>query len=180
MKRLFIAINIPQEIKEKIFTTYHRQIRKEGVKETGKNNLHITLKFLGPTSEEHINEIEQKLCKTNFEKFALTITGTGEFNGRTIWLGVDDKHKNAEKILGQINRLLFAGKGEKKFEPHITIARSKKPAKKEIKKITGQLLEIPFKEKFFVESIDLMESCLTQGEPAYTKIFQKKASRSDP
>jgi len=179
MKRLFIAINIPQETKEKIFTAFYRQIRKDGIKETGKNNLHITLKFIGNTDEESLKEIKQKLSKINFEKFSLTITGAGEFNGRTIWLGVNDKNNNAEKILGQINRLLFADKEKEKFEPHITIARNKKLAKKEIKKITENLAKIPFEEKFFAESIDLMESGLMQGEPVYAKIFQKKASRSD-
>ena len=73
-RRIFIAINLPEEIKEKLasqqekiedlFTPYRSEASGSGpIRWTKKDNLHITLIFLGYISNEELLEI----CKITRE-----------------------------------------------------------------------------------------------------------------
>ena len=51
MKRLFVAIDIPKELKEKINSELIQPLGE--VKKVQKENLHITLAFIGDASESN-------------------------------------------------------------------------------------------------------------------------------
>ncbi len=164
-KRIFIAINLPEETKKKIFELFSSKIDGEKCKIVEEANLHITLNFLGYLSEEAIKELKEKMNALKEEKaFEVELTGIGEFGGRVLWLGV----KNAEKIKeiqGKICELI--GVRDKRFHAHITIARNKKMKAKELREKVEELKKIGFSEKIKIESIDLMESILQQKGPKY-------------
>ena len=68
-KRIFIAINLPEKVKEKL-SKYRYDIP---AKWTKKENLHITLNFLGQIGDEEIPDIFQAVEKTALNHSALDI-----------------------------------------------------------------------------------------------------------
>ena len=56
MHRIFIAINLPENIKQKL-NLYQERLEEIPAKWTKKENLHITLVFLGNVAEAEIPEI---------------------------------------------------------------------------------------------------------------------------
>src|SRR5437868_654616 len=60
MLRLFFALTIPTEFKQKLFSSFPRK-SFPGIRFTPLENLHITAHFLGATSEENIPTIIQRI-----------------------------------------------------------------------------------------------------------------------
>ena len=54
--RIFVAINLPNEIKRELFL-YSQKWPELPAKWTAKDNLHITLEFLGSLTEEELGEV---------------------------------------------------------------------------------------------------------------------------
>ena len=54
--RLFLAIDIPENLKEEV-AKFQEQFKIKGIKLVEKENLHITVKFLGEVDEEKLKEI---------------------------------------------------------------------------------------------------------------------------
>src|SRR3989344_48038 len=77
--RLFIAINLPKEVKDYLWEL------KEEFRELGKFNLtakskyHITLKFLGEIKEDKLVEIKEKLSEIKFSSFETSINNKNKF-----------------------------------------------------------------------------------------------------
>jgi len=61
MKRLFVAIEVPKKLREKIFADLSEPLLN--VNKTIANNLHITLCFIGDVSEQGEVEIVKRLEK---------------------------------------------------------------------------------------------------------------------
>ena len=86
--RLFIAINLPKEVKDYLWEL------KEEFRELGKFNLtakskyHITLKFLGEIKEDKLVEIKEKLSEIKFSSFETSLNKLGCFNDRILWINL--------------------------------------------------------------------------------------------
>ncbi len=59
-RRIFLAINLPENIKEELLS-YKEKWPELPIKWTKKDNLHITLVFLGHISEQEVGETCTKL-----------------------------------------------------------------------------------------------------------------------
>ncbi len=167
--RTFLAIDIPEDIKEKIISIQNKLPEFEG-KKTERENLHLTLKFLGEIDEDKLNLIREKLRKIKFSSFETEIDSIGFFSERIIWLHV----KNCDELQKQIDSAiqnLF--EKEKRFMGHLTIARIKRIRDKKnfIKKINE--IKIP-KIKFYVDSFSLKKSTLTEEKPIYEDVERFK------
>lgn len=165
-KRVFLAVNIPKEIKEKIAELFLSKLKVDGLKPVAEENLHFTVKFLGHLPEESLGELEGKLNELNFKKFEVEVSGVGDFHGRVIWLGVSKGGEELKELSLKVNELL--GLEEEKFSAHLTIARNKFLEKEKVKGILGELKGVEFRESFSVESLDLMESELSKTGPKYS------------
>ncbi len=168
-KRVFIAVNVPKEVKAGIYKGLSEAIPKEKGKIVGKENLHITMKFLGYLNEEKIEEVKSKMAELKAEPFEAVIEGLGHFNGRVIWLGVKQGGKELTEISNQLNELL--GLKDERFHPHITIARNKSMKRKEVYELIERLNERTAPFKVYIDKIDLMLSKLTPKGPVYSKLF---------
>ena len=71
--RAFIAIEMPEEIKE-ILLDAQKQIDTEKAKIRPAKAFHLTLKFLGEVDETKIEEIKQKLKEIKIKKETFQIT----------------------------------------------------------------------------------------------------------
>ncbi|MEM4757742.1 MAG: RNA 2',3'-cyclic phosphodiesterase, partial [Nanopusillaceae archaeon] len=74
--RVFIAIDLPEEIKNKI-VSYYKEIRGVYGKFVEKENLHITLKFLGELQPNIVEKIKKELENIKFPKFNIEVGGFG-------------------------------------------------------------------------------------------------------
>lgn len=180
--RLFIGIRIPDEIKRKIEISVVSDLRKE-IREARivpSENQHLTLKFIGETSEDNIPFIREIISSSAglFLPVKAIVRGVGVFpdekNVRVFWIGM-----NSDGTLKKLNNLLEiklekAGisKKEDRFKEHITIARFKSVPKLSVLK---EILE-KYKDTIFgemkVEDIELIKSEIHSSGPIYTTIFK--------
>ncbi len=171
-RKIFIAIQLPEEIKEKLFSL------KNGfsgipVKLIEKNNIHITLNFIGYVKENEVEEIKINIGKAinHINSFNLRITDiscadTESKIPKMIWANIEE----SDEII-HLQKILEKNTGIK-FFPHITLAQINAW---EFKKIEpGELPDINLELdlNFKVESIDLMESKISRGKVKY-KLLEK-------
>lgn len=134
MRRTFVAIKIPlTEHLHRFIDEIQQALMKEIIKWVEKNNMHITLKFLGDTKEEDISEIDNNLAQicNEYSSTQLKLTGTGVFknfrNPRVLWIGtaynpkLDQLYKSIDAALIQYG---FETE-DKQFIPHLTLGRIK-------------------------------------------------------
>jgi 2'-5' RNA ligase len=149
--RTFIALDMPLEIKTAL-EKYVQPLKslRGRVSWVKPANLHLTLKFLGDTPANRVDEIAaalQEIAATS-TPFAADIAGSGTFpndqSPRVLWVGIDDESgtlpKLAKAIDERMHRFGFA-KEKRDFTPHLTIGRVKDPR---ILEIVRALKEKPF------------------------------------
>ena len=182
--RLFIGIRIPDEIKKEIEKSVISDLRKK-IKEARivpSENLHLTLKFIGETSENNIPAIEKVLTSSieNFLPVKTTVRGAGIFpdekNVRVFWIGMDSQ--GTLKKLNNIieTKLEKAGISSKegRFKEHITIARFKStPAVSYLREILERYKDEVFGVMDIIE-IELIKSDLKSSGPVYTTLFKSR------
>lgn len=121
--RLFIAVNLTQEIKEELIDLQNDWY-DEGVRGnySPEENLHLTLAFIGEYPDP--KRVADALKSVTFAPFPITIEGVGAFDDLW-WAGLE--HSPAlGAVAKQIRRALgYAGIpfDKKKFSPHITLLR---------------------------------------------------------
>ncbi len=179
--RGFIAVDI--NVIPKIIE-FEKEIENSGanVKLVEPKNIHITLKFLGDTDEQLIDDIGEiiKSSTEEIKPFNIQLTGTGVFPNpnyiRIVWIGMEN-HEQIEIIAKKIDdKILELGfeRERRGFSPHLTIARVRSAKNKD------KLLQVveKYKKTVFtdvkVESIKLMESDLTPKGPIYTTLKEVK------
>ena len=153
--RVFIAINLPGKIRE-CLASYQNKWPELPAKWTKKDNLHITLEFLGYVSDEEILEICETTKETasKHESFEVKLTKIcygppGKTPPRMIWAtGEEIKELN--------------------IVPHITLARIRTWQWKQIEPEERPEVEEDINLSFEVNSIEVMESALSRGGPKYT------------
>jgi len=131
MNRLFIALKIPKEIREKIISlrnaaiTNHESFRWEPIEK-----IHLTLKFIGDVKEGLTEPISNLLeFVADYNCFDCRLTKFGFFykqgQPKILWLGLS-LNNQVNQLVERINKELetFSIPAEKrKFQPHLTIKR---------------------------------------------------------
>lgn len=168
MVRCFVAVEVSENILEKLV-----RIQTElpaGVKKVEKENLHITLLFLGEIGDKEVDEAKEVIESIRTD-FAMKVSGAGAFptprNPRVVWVGAQ-----AEE-LKQLNSLLCEKLGAKdeRFHAHITIGRVKEQADLQ------EFLRKHEKDDFGgceVKKIYLKKSTLTQQGPIYENVAESE------
>jgi len=160
VSRLFVAIEIPKEIRKRIFEELVKPLGS--LRRVAEENIHSTLCFIG---EEKESEIIEKLRKLKGKKFDAAITETGHFGDRVIWVGFEGE--GAEELYENVHDVLRI-KPDHRFSGHITLARNHNASDffKDFLKIRGKRIDA----KFTVEKVALFRSILTKNGPVYEKV----------
>jgi len=175
--RLFIAIDIPEDLKEKL-ARVRAKLKECGLdaKWVNASNIHMTLKFLGEAPEEKLDEIKSIVNATagNFGKLELNVGDFGFFPNETsprVFFISTDKEEILKNISLQLeDRLESLGfPKEGRFKSHLTIARFR--TKKNIDCLKNEIKGMAIEAKFAVCEIILFKSLLTPAGPVYEKIF---------
>lgn len=130
MPRLFVAIDLPDDIRDRL-TELCKGI--SGAKWVSRDQMHLTLRFIGDVDEKPFQAIRTLLGDIRCEPFEVTLKGVGQFPpkgaARVLWVGLD-----APPALNALQRkieLALTGLGlapeDRPFSPHITLARMKAP-----------------------------------------------------
>lgn len=178
--RLFIAINFTDEIKQRLILVQER-LRKFTINGnfTHKDNMHLTLVFLGETEPGRVSLIKNEINKTtdkNNTVFSLKAGGLDCFkkdNGDIWWLGIDKciELMNLQKQLTE--NLAESGFSIEKrnYSPHLTLSRDT------VINSSFDKADIQYGLESFiiiVERISLMKSERINGRLTYTEIYSKK------
>lgn len=180
--RTFIAIPCPEELKDKIVEIQKRIKNLGKIKLVERENIHMTLKFLGDTDENKINEIIEILNSVSknqkIKKFKIHLWGIGVFPNenyiKILWVGISEGSEEILDLHQKIDEQLKSSgfKKDKKFHPHFTIARVKflKPRdKREVQQVLSENSNTDF-GSFEVSGFELMKSELTSEGPVYSVI----------
>jgi 2'-5' RNA ligase len=176
MIRLFIALNIPVDILDKILD-YGYQAAENPVKfrwET-KDKIHLTLKFIGEIEEKLVESISHELeFVKNYSSFNCTISRFGFFfrNGAPKILWSDLKaDESFNPLVEELNQRLekFGIEPEKrKFKDHLTLLRIKQEVSE---KFIQQVKSFRFEEiNFSAKKIALVKSQLSKDGARYTDL----------
>ena len=134
--RAFIAIEIPEVIKEGMARA---QVRLKGAGvDAGwprSEGIHLTLKFLGETSDERVPQIMQALALAlgGTERFRLSPEGVGTFPNpaaaRVVWVGITGDGGRLVALQAAVEKAM-AGMGmerdDRPYTPHLTLGRIKR------------------------------------------------------
>jgi 2'-5' RNA ligase len=125
MIRLFVALAFPDRVAQGLLMM---QSGVPGARWSNREQLHLTLRFIGEVDERAANAIDDALSAISAPRFSLELKGVGEFGGkhpRALWTGVvanDALIRLQRKIESALQRIGVAAE-ERKFTPHITLAR---------------------------------------------------------
>lgn len=188
-KRVFIAINLPEDLKDDLEAVLRkvRPIFGSEVRFLNRDYWHLTISFLAYQDDHSISLITRVIEDTvrifeppaiNFEKIVYGPTGK---TPRMIWL---TSAKETSEILSEVkiflekklleNDVRFRQE-QRQFNAHITLARFEA-----VKKSALPYLETNFKRSFEAESLDLMESHLKRSGAEYAPLgkfaFKQKSA----
>jgi len=133
--RLFIAIELPAEVK--ILLTGMRTAIP-GARWVPPEQLHLTLSFLGEVDEVTYTQLAEKLAEFTAPGFELHFSGTGCFpdrrRPRVLWAGMTESPLLSSLARMVYNAVQLCGipQEERPFSPHITLARCRQPAGREV------------------------------------------------
>lgn len=174
--RVFIAVEIPESIRAKVAHVSEILQRSNLINGSfvSKENLHLTLKFIGDISEEQLEKIKNKLKEIHFHRFNSKTEKIGFFPSekyiKVIWIGIvsEDLERLSSLINDSLGEIGFL-KDQKGFENHLTIARIKNAKNKDL--LMEKMKNIHIKpENFDVDKFHLIKSELTSKGPIYKKI----------
>jgi 2'-5' RNA ligase len=166
--RLFVALSIPDNVASTMFLI---QSGVPGAKWQTREQLHLTLRFIGEVDGRDANAIDDALSAIASAPFSLSLKGVGEFgakNPRALWTGVSDPAAVthlARKVETAMQRIGFPAE-ERKFTPHVTLARLRgAPAGKVVDWLADHALyaSAPFE----VTDFTLYSSQLSHGGSIY-------------
>lgn len=126
--RLFTAVDLPDEVKESV-----RRICTgiPGVRWVDEGLLHLTLRFIGDADSTLFERIRAGLAEVEEKPFELSLHGAGRFppkrDPRVVWVGVEATEAliRLQHLVEQALVKCGLAPEDRKFSPHITIARLK-------------------------------------------------------
>lgn len=177
--RTFIAIDLPKAVKTEICSLGNNIPPDSArIKWVRKENIHLTLVFLGEISEQQLEAVKLacQVVSRKHKTFQMSIQKSGVFPNtkkpRIVWVGISQGevkivHSLVSDIIKELNFSLLDKR--KDFNPHITLGRVKSiyngvALKKSIESL---IIET---DRFLVREIILFKSVLCPGGAVYTPL----------
>ena len=129
--RLFIALDIDQQIRERI-ASFMSEMRglAPAVRWVQPESLHVTLKFIGERPDAMVRDIENALHLISAKAFQLSFRATGFFptarSARVFWIGIEAGAALSDLATQIEQSLVPLGMDAEKraFSPLLTLARA--------------------------------------------------------
>ncbi|AFK17866.1 RNA 2',3'-cyclic phosphodiesterase [Haloferax mediterranei ATCC 33500] len=175
--RLFLAIDLPSSLSEDVAAVQELLSDADSLQFTDPEQAHVTLKFLGETSPDRLDEVEDAvedaLDAAAVDPFDASVGGLGVFPSldyiRVIWTGVTDGADEMTRLHEALERETTAlgfDAEDHEFSPHITLARMNDARwKAHVRRVVEQ--EAPTIGTFRVREVRLKKSELGPNGPEY-------------
>jgi 2'-5' RNA ligase len=186
--RTFVAVPLPESVRTNVFAAageLARALPQKDLKWSRKiENLHVTIKFLGPVEETKLAGFGGALAASlqALPPFGIEVRGMGAFpsprQANVLWAGVADDGRLglvAEAVEEAAARLGIGERSNRPFRAHVTVGRSKQG-------VDARAALAPFGERSFgVASVNealVFESRLGSGPHSVgsTYILRHKAA----
>lgn len=187
--RLFISLEIPTAAIEEIATFINDMPTMAGgnVRWIRRENVHLTLLFLGDTPTEKIHAVKEqlRLAAANTAPFTLRLGETGAFptyrSPKILWVGLDGDVKRLMQLQGRVEgamRSIHFKPERRQFAPHITVGRAERDLEPQYAGDVGfswrRSVLPPERAEIPVTEIQLLRSQFQDGHAVYSKLFGAK------
>lgn len=184
MLRCFIAISLSDGIHlqlDNIITALRPQIPAGALRWTPVHNIHLTLKFLGDVSSTQLDLLKDgiKSVADRLSPFEMVINGLGAFPNkqkpRVLWVGVEapkELFSLQRGIENEMSRLGYPLE-EKRFSPHLTLARVSRNSSSSESLDIARALErnsVDPIQTGSIQAVDLYKSDLQPDGAVYSKL----------
>jgi len=182
--RLFIAVELPGEVRQRLSTLQH-QLQRAGLERlrwTRPEGIHITLKFLGETPAAKRPAIEAAIADAahGVRAHDLTLGKLGRFGSRNaprvLWVDVagdTDALQGLQKCVDERIAPLGFPLDNRPFAAHLTLARVPEGLGPEVAASLAAAIETTTVEPLpiAVRELSLMRSQLNHDGAIYTRLF---------
>ncbi len=193
--RVFIAINLPQEVKDELgraLASLKRDLKQAPIRWAAADKIHTTLHFLGDLTDEQVEEVGDILAKVTpkYGKFKIKLGQIGffphKFRPRVVFVDerCPDEIGDLQAEIGKELENLGYKVDSRPWHPHLTLGRIRlrpdfikdrdKPRQGFGGQVNGSVHAKDFEKQeirpmeFEVESVELMESELSPDGAKYT------------
>jgi len=134
--RCFLAIDLPDPTRDSLSPLLREKI--PGAHWVEKDQLHLTLRFLGEVSDPSFQSLREALRQVSFPGFSLTPRGMGVFpdlrRPRVLWVGFAAPPAlfRLQSSLEELVQKAGLPAETRAFLPHLTLARLKFPAHRQL------------------------------------------------
>jgi 2'-5' RNA ligase len=173
--RLFVAFAVNEAALDEVDRAIEPwRGRFPGARWVPRENMHVTLKFLGRTLPSLETWVRQQVgtVAAGYGPVATRLTGLGSFpsaaRARVLWMGIEDPEDAFARLAGALDVALeesFAPE-TRAFSAHLTVARSDPPLKLDGGSTRTPVVPVGFR----VEEIVLFRSHLRRPAPRYEPI----------
>ncbi len=174
-KRVFIAfkIDLQPELLQQV-QRLKQELQQERIRWVSKEKQHLTIRFLGNLSANQLAEVKAVLSRvaSHTKSFSFQLGGLAYFRHRgipsVIFLGVQTDEILVELAKKLRTELENAGiESSKKFNPHLTLGRLKRPNKVEYFEATMEKLGKTAIQNVIADELILYESHLSPSGSEY-------------
>ena len=172
---LFIAIGLNPKIADKLRSRLLQRL--DGVPFERIEDLHITLRYLGETSD--VNTIIERLSKVVYRPFALQFSNVDAFlnpKENVLWQGLDDPDRNLMQLRAVIDDALNgleSYQSQHDYIPHISLAFTEDPIPEEM---LQTLTDAEPAEQFCIDQFELWRVLPTPCPNRFQKIATYRLS----
>jgi 2'-5' RNA ligase len=127
--RLFVALAIPRGVAESLMLI---QGGVPGARWQSREQLHLTLRFIGEVNGEDVDAIDDALAGIEAPDFTLQLHGVGQFGNKqphSLWAAarpnpaLDHLQRKVDNAIRRVGQ----APDSHKFTPHVTVARLRHP-----------------------------------------------------
>lgn len=173
--RLFLGLEIPEEVKERIYA--HLEPLHKSIKGwENAHDYHQTLLFIGEASEEELESIKSRMDQIDFRPFILTTNSFHFFSRRIMYLSFKPSAELI-KLKDEVESLYseWLRPGSKPFVSHVTVKRWQRYEYDELEKglEARNMPELSFE----VRNLSLFKSEKDSHNHKYHVIHRREFSR---
>jgi RNA 2',3'-cyclic 3'-phosphodiesterase len=168
--RLFVALDLPWEVKEELSEL---SCNLPGARWVPEENFHLTLRFIGQANRLQAEEIDHALASLRGRGFVFSLSGLGWFekNGRvnTLYAGVE-RNEHLARLQAKVETALHRiglPPDRRRFTPHVALARMDMPMTPALTKFV-QANNLYRSAPIRADNVTLFSSFLGKDQPTYT------------